>query len=139
MLFSMPSSIENLSNKSILTKVTKSVYPFLRSLKPHEFAICIVQVDHMVGLAKDGSLHARRQALSYIYDKELVHALFEQVRFPSLLFCFLFWTGLDKFEFEKGLLGQSTREKTVDAALNISEISRRPHLCIELRILSLCG
>merc|ERR1719230_170184 len=34
--------------------------------------------DHMVTLAKDGSLHARRQALGYIYDKELVHALFEQ-------------------------------------------------------------
>ena len=27
----------------------------------------------------DGSLHARRQALSYVYDKQLVHALFEQV------------------------------------------------------------
>ena len=34
--------------------------------------------DHMVTLAKDGSLHARRQALGYIYDKQLVHALFEQ-------------------------------------------------------------
>ena len=34
--------------------------------------------DHMVTLAKDGSLHARRQALSYLYDKQLVHALFEQ-------------------------------------------------------------
>ena len=34
--------------------------------------------DHMVTLAKDGSLHARRQALGYLYDKELVHALFEQ-------------------------------------------------------------
>ncbi|KAG8468435.1 hypothetical protein KFE25_013518 [Diacronema lutheri] len=34
-------------------------------------------VDHMVTLAKDGSLHARRQALGYIYDKQLVHALFE--------------------------------------------------------------
>merc|ERR1719478_1121972 len=33
--------------------------------------------DHMVTLAKDGSLHARRQALGYIYDKSLVHALFE--------------------------------------------------------------
>lgn len=33
--------------------------------------------DHMVTLAKDGSLHARRQALGYIYDKQLVHALFE--------------------------------------------------------------
>jgi large subunit ribosomal protein L17 len=36
--------------------------------------------DHMVTLAKDGSLHARRQALGYIYDKQLVHALFEQAK-----------------------------------------------------------
>lgn len=35
--------------------------------------------DHMITLAKDGSLHARRQALGYLYDKGLVHALFEQV------------------------------------------------------------
>ena len=35
--------------------------------------------DHLITLAKDGSLHARRQALGYVYDKELVHALFEQV------------------------------------------------------------
>ena len=33
----------------------------------------------MIGLAKDGSLAARRQALGYMYDKNLVHALFEQV------------------------------------------------------------
>merc|ERR1712146_47131 len=35
--------------------------------------------DHMITLAKDGSLHARRQALGYLYDKELVHSLFEAV------------------------------------------------------------
>eukprot|EP00292_Cryptomonas_paramecium_P018369 CAMPEP_0113697268 /NCGR_PEP_ID=MMETSP0038_2-20120614/22036_1 /TAXON_ID=2898 /ORGANISM="Cryptomonas paramecium" /LENGTH=117 /DNA_ID=CAMNT_0000620253 /DNA_START=120 /DNA_END=473 /DNA_ORIENTATION=+ /assembly_acc=CAM_ASM_000170 len=35
-------------------------------------------VDHMVTLAKEGSLHARRQAMAYIYDEELVRALFEQ-------------------------------------------------------------
>merc|ERR1719456_1108424 len=35
-------------------------------------------VDHMVTLAKEGSLHSRRQALGYMYDKQLVHALFEQ-------------------------------------------------------------
>ncbi|WP_026100978.1 50S ribosomal protein L17 [Synechococcus sp. PCC 7336] len=35
--------------------------------------------DKMIGLAKDGSLAARRQALGYVYDKQLVHALFEQV------------------------------------------------------------
>jgi len=33
--------------------------------------------DRMVELAKEGSLHARRQAMGYIYDKQLVHALFE--------------------------------------------------------------
>lgn len=33
--------------------------------------------DHMVTLAKNGSLHARRQAMGWIYDKQLVHALFE--------------------------------------------------------------
>lgn len=36
-------------------------------------------VDHMITLAKDGSLHARRQAMAYMYDKQLVHAMFEQV------------------------------------------------------------
>lgn len=35
-------------------------------------------VDKMVSLGKDGSLHARRQAIGFLYDKELVHALFEQ-------------------------------------------------------------
>ena len=35
--------------------------------------------DHMITLAKDGSLHARRQAIAYMYDKQLVHAIFEQV------------------------------------------------------------
>lgn len=34
-------------------------------------------VDHMVQLGKRGDLHARRQALAWIYDKQLVHALFE--------------------------------------------------------------
>ena len=34
-------------------------------------------VDHMIQLGKRGDLHARRQALGWIYDKDLVHALFE--------------------------------------------------------------
>jgi large subunit ribosomal protein L17 len=33
----------------------------------------------MISLAKDGSLAARRRAIGYMYDKQLVHALFEQV------------------------------------------------------------
>ncbi|MEC4816963.1 MAG: 50S ribosomal protein L17 [Scytonema sp. PMC 1069.18] len=36
------------------------------------------EVDRMITLAKDGSLAARRRALGYIYDKDLVRALFEQ-------------------------------------------------------------
>jgi large subunit ribosomal protein L17 len=37
------------------------------------------EADRMITLAKDGSLSARRQAMGYIYDKQLVHMLFEQV------------------------------------------------------------
>ncbi|CAH9097786.1 unnamed protein product [Cuscuta europaea] len=37
-------------------------------------------VDHMITLAKEGSLHKRRQALGFIYEKELVHALFAEVQ-----------------------------------------------------------
>lgn len=34
------------------------------------------RVDHMITLAKRGTLHTRRQALAYIYDKTLVQKLF---------------------------------------------------------------
>jgi large subunit ribosomal protein L17 len=46
-------------------------------------------VDHMVQLGKNGSLHSRRQALGFIYDKALVHALFEQApsRYGTLQLC----------------------------------------------------
>jgi large subunit ribosomal protein L17 len=36
------------------------------------------EAERMITLAKDGSLAARRQAIGYIFDKQLVHALFEQ-------------------------------------------------------------
>jgi large subunit ribosomal protein L17 len=43
------------------------------------------EADKMITLAKDGSLAARRQAMGFIYDKQLVHALFEaaQERYGS--------------------------------------------------------
>ncbi|MCG9884560.1 MAG: 50S ribosomal protein L17 [Cyanobacteria bacterium] len=34
------------------------------------------EADRIIQLAKDGSLNARRRALGYLYDKQLVHALF---------------------------------------------------------------
>lgn len=37
------------------------------------------EAERMISLAKDGSLAARRRAIGYMYDKQLVHALFEQV------------------------------------------------------------
>ncbi|MEM8807930.1 MAG: 50S ribosomal protein L17 [Cyanobacteria bacterium P01_G01_bin.38] len=37
------------------------------------------EAERMITLAKEGSLSARRRALGYMYDKDLVHALFEQV------------------------------------------------------------
>lgn len=37
------------------------------------------EVERIISLAKDGSLSARRQAIGYLYDKQLVHRLFEQV------------------------------------------------------------
>ena len=36
------------------------------------------RVDKMITLAKKGTLHHKRQAMAYIYDKDLVAALFEQ-------------------------------------------------------------
>ncbi len=43
------------------------------------------EAERMISLAKDGSLAARRRALGYIFDKQLVHSLFEgaQERYGS--------------------------------------------------------
>lgn len=38
------------------------------------------EVEKIITLAKDGSLSSRRQAIGYIYDKDLVHRLFEQAK-----------------------------------------------------------
>ena len=35
-------------------------------------------VDKMIGLAKDGSLHARRQAAAFLYDPDIVASLFAE-------------------------------------------------------------
>lgn len=34
------------------------------------------EAERMITLAKDGSLAARRRAMGYLYDKDLVHSLF---------------------------------------------------------------
>jgi large subunit ribosomal protein L17 len=37
------------------------------------------QVDHLITLAKDGSLHARRQALARLLDEDVVRKLFSEI------------------------------------------------------------
>ena len=38
------------------------------------------EAERMISLAKDGSLASRRRAIGYIYDKSLVHSLFEKAK-----------------------------------------------------------
>jgi len=38
------------------------------------------EVERMITLAKNGSLASRRRAIGYLYDKQLVHSLFEAVK-----------------------------------------------------------
>tara|TARA_B100000700_G_C14327462_1_gene526571 strand:+ start:191 stop:541 length:351 start_codon:yes stop_codon:yes gene_type:complete len=38
------------------------------------------ETERMITLAKEGSLASRRQAIGYIYDKQLVHALFDKAQ-----------------------------------------------------------
>ncbi len=38
------------------------------------------QAERMIGLAKEGGLASRRRAIGYIYDKQLVHALFDKAK-----------------------------------------------------------
>ena len=38
------------------------------------------EVERMISLAKEGSLSSRRRAIGYIYDKQLVHTLFEKAQ-----------------------------------------------------------
>ena len=38
------------------------------------------ETERMITLAKDGSLSSRRRALGFIYDKKLVHSLFEKAK-----------------------------------------------------------
>ncbi len=38
------------------------------------------EVERMITLAKNGSLASRRRAIGFIYDKKLVHSLFEKAK-----------------------------------------------------------
>jgi large subunit ribosomal protein L17 len=38
------------------------------------------EAERMISLAKEGTLASRRRAMGYIYDKQLVHSLFEKAQ-----------------------------------------------------------
>ncbi|MEN9208404.1 MAG: 50S ribosomal protein L17 [Gloeomargarita sp. GMQP_bins_120] len=65
--------------KALLRALTTALlrYGRIRTTKARAKAVR-AEVDRMITLAKDGSLAARRRALGYIYDKQLVHALFAE-------------------------------------------------------------
>lgn len=64
--------------KALLRALTTEVIRHGRIKTTHVRAKAVRKhVDHMIELGKRGDLHARRQALAWMYDKQLVHALFE--------------------------------------------------------------
>jgi large subunit ribosomal protein L17 len=66
--------------KAILANLAKDLIEY-EKIKTTKTKAKQVQplVDKLVGLAKRGDLHARRQALSIITDKDIVHKLFEEI------------------------------------------------------------
>ncbi len=65
--------------KALLRALTTALLRYGRITTTQARAKAIrAEVDRMITLAKEGSLAARRQALGYIYDKQLVHALFAE-------------------------------------------------------------
>jgi large subunit ribosomal protein L17 len=59
----------NLAAAVIKHEQVKTTLPKAKEIRPI--------VEKLVTLAKDGSLHARRQAAAFLYDKELVAKLFD--------------------------------------------------------------
>ena len=53
-----------IKHEQILTTAPKA-----KELRPY--------IEKLITLAKRGDLHARRQAMAWMYDKQLVHALFD--------------------------------------------------------------
>jgi large subunit ribosomal protein L17 len=66
--------------KAMLTNLAKSLIEH-EKLQTTQTRAKEVQplVDKLVGLAKRGDLHARRQALAIIHDRDIVHKLFDEI------------------------------------------------------------
>ncbi|MBF0283024.1 MAG: 50S ribosomal protein L17 [Magnetococcales bacterium] len=74
--FNMPSDQRKAMLKSLVVNLLK--YERIETTVPRAKEIRGM-VDHMITLGKRGDLHARRQALSLLGDKDLVHKLFSDI------------------------------------------------------------
>ncbi|MDY6794492.1 MAG: 50S ribosomal protein L17 [Actinomycetota bacterium] len=66
--------------KAMMANLAKDLieYERIRTTKTKAKAVQPL-VDKLVGLAKRGDLHARRQALAIISDRDVVHKLFDDI------------------------------------------------------------
>jgi len=66
--------------KAIMANLARSLIEYER-LETTQTRAKEVQplVDKLVGLAKRGDLHARRQALAIIHDRDVIHKLFDEI------------------------------------------------------------
>ena len=75
-LLGLPADQRRALLRSLATEIIR--YGQIKTTKTRAKAVRS-EVEKMITLAKDGSLAARRRALGYIYDKELVSELFKAV------------------------------------------------------------
>lgn len=67
--------------KAMFRNMVTSLFEHERIVTTHEKAKELRPIaEKMITLAKRGDLHARRQALSYIRSKEVVHKLFGEIK-----------------------------------------------------------
>lgn len=71
-----PSGHRKMLYRNLVTDVIR--YGRIRTTEPKAKEIRPM-VEKMVTLGKDGSLHARRQAIAFLTDVQIAHKLFEEV------------------------------------------------------------
>ena len=74
--FDMPSAQRMAMFRNMTTDVLKHGYVRTTEARAKEVRKF---VEHMVTLGKSGTLHSRRQALAFVYDKHVVEDLFDEI------------------------------------------------------------
>lgn len=74
--FDMPSAQRMAMFRNMTTDVLKHGYVRTTEARAKEVRRF---VEHMVTLGKSGTVHSRRQALAFVYDKHVVEDLFDEI------------------------------------------------------------